>query len=356
MSSSAEILKKIKKDHGDSIAQMGHEKFADTPRLPTGIFPFDLACGGGFPMGRVSVVYGPESSGKTNVTLRAIGNGQVMFPDKQAVFVDAEGAYDPSWAAMMGIDTKRLIVLTPEYAEQAVDMMEAFLYAKDVFCVALDSVAALSTQNEIESSAEKMIVGGASLLIGKFFKKATVSFNRMRNQGLMPPAMIAINQLRHKIGVMYGNPETMPGGNAIKFASSFTVRLYGKNVIDKKINPVMPAFKDTSIIIQKWKVPILATTATFIMQMVEANGKMPGHCEDWNTVSSYLKELDYLGKGEKGGWVLFGKAYKTLEECKAALYSDPETLIDAKQQIISEMLSKGAIMEGESTEQEEQAL
>lgn len=352
MSSTAEILKKLKKDYGNSIAGMGSESLVNTPRLPTGIFPFDLASGGGFPMGRVSVVYGPESSNKTNVVLKAIGQGQRLYPDKQAVFVDAESAFDPDWATLMGVDVSKLIVVTPEYAEQAVDMIEAFLYAEDVFVVALDSIAALSTQNEIESSAEKAAVGGASLVIGKLFKKATVSFNRMRNQGHMPPAFIGINQIRHKIGVMYGDPETMPGGNAIKFASSFTVRLYGKNILEKKINPTMPAYKETNIIIKKWKMPILSVNAQFLMQMLEADGKHPGHVEDWNTVSNYLKELDYLGKADKGGWNMFGQVYKTLEECKQALYSAPDMLAETKATIISELISNGGIAPVKDEEEE----
>lgn len=352
MSNTIEIMKKLKKDYGNSIAAMGNDTYADTPRLPTGIFPFDLASGGGFPMGRVSVVFGPESSGKTNVVLKAIGQGQRIYPDKSAVFVDAEGAYDPAWASLLGVDVSKLIVVTPEYAEQAVDMIEAFLYAEDVFCVALDSIAALSTQNEIESSAEKAAVGGASLIIGKLLKKATVSFNRMRNQGMMPPAFIGINQIRHKIGVMFGDPETQPGGNAVKFAPSFIVRLYGKNVVDKKINSTLPLYKDTSIIIRKWKMPILATNATFLMQMLETGGKSPGYVEDWNTVSAYLKELDYLGKAEKGGWSMFGEVYKTLDECKQALYASPDLLAETKATIISELLSKGGLAPVASEEEE----
>lgn len=344
MSDSAEIMAKMQKEYGTASAKKGSDQYADTPRLPTGIFPLDLASGGGFPMGRVSLVYGPESSNKTNITLKAIAAGQVMYPDKVAVFVDAEGSYDPDWAALMGIDTSRLIVMSPEYAEQAVDMVEGFLYAKDVFCVVLDSVAALCTQNEVESSAEKMAVGGASAVVGKMFRKATVSFNRMRNQGLMPPAFIGINQIRHKIGVMFGNPETMPGGNAPKFASSFTVRVYGKNEMDKKIHPVMPAWKNVSFIIQKWKMPILATHGEFNMLMMHAPtlGEKPGWVNDWNTVSSYLKELDYLTKGEKGGWSMFGETYPTLVACKDALYSDPEVLQEAKAEIIKELLLKGS--------------
>jgi len=356
--STSEILKGIKKEYGDAIASIGSEGYKDTIRIPSGIFPFDLMSGGGFPMGRVSVVYGPESSGKTNLVLRALSEGQRMFPDKQAVFVDAENSFDPVWATLLGVDVNKLVVIHPEYAEQAVDIIENFLYANDVFAVVLDSIAALTTQNEIESSAEKMIVGGASLLVGKMFKKTTVSFQRMRSSGLMPPAFIGINQIRHKIGVMYGDPETMPGGNSIKFSSSFTVRLYGKSVIDKKINPVLPAYKETSVIMKKWKVPILAMKGDYTMLMLEVGDKKPGSCEDWNTVSAYLKELGYLGKAEKagGGWVLFGSPYKTLDDVRAYLYSDKDVLSEAKSQIIKDMLEKGTISASEDEDKDVEAL
>lgn len=345
MSNTDEIMKRVKKEFGQHVAKKGNEGYEDTPRLPSGIFAFDLASGGGFPMGRVSIVFGPESSGKTNIVLKAIGEGQKLYPDKKAVFVDAESSYDEAWAHQLGVDTENLIVVNPEYAEQAVDIIEAFLYAQDVFVVALDSIAALATQNEIESSAEKAAVGGASLVIGKLFRKATVSFTRMRNQGIMPPAFIAVNQVRHKVGVMYGNPETMPGGNALKFAASFIVRLYGKNEMDKKINAVMPAYKKTSIIIQKWKMPILATTAEFMMQMLDGGGGRAGEVHDWNTVAKYLRELDYLHKGEKAGWIMFGEEYKTLADCKDALFGNHQLLHKAKQQIISEMMEAQAIQE-----------
>lgn len=340
MGSSADIMKQFQKDLGENAVKAGNSNYVDTIRLPTGVFAFDLATGGGFPMGRVSIVFGVESSNKTNIVLKAIGNGQRMYPDKKAVFIDAENAYDPLWAAKMGVDTANLIVCNPEYAEQAVDMIQAFLYAEDVFAVVLDSIAALTTENEITSSAEKASVGGASLHIGKLFRKTVISFTSMRNQGLMPPAFIAVNQIRHKIGVMFGDPETMPGGNAPRFASSLTVRIYGKNEIDKKIHPVLPAFKKTSIIVRKWKVPILAVTGEFMMQMIDGAGRPAGYVEDWNTVSNYLKDLDYLSKGEKNkGWILFGEVYKTLEDCRGALYSDPATLQEVKDTIIKELLS-----------------
>lgn len=356
MTSSADIVAKMKKEYGGSIAKMGNEQYVDTPRLPTGIFPLDLASGGGFPMGRVSLVFGPESSNKTNICFKAIAQGQLIYPDKKAVFVDAEGAYDPVWASIMGIDTERLIVMQPEYAEQAVDMVEAFLYAEDVFVVVLDSIAALCTQNEVESSAEKASVGGASACVGKMFRKATISFNRMRNQGLMPPAFIGINQIRFKIGVMFGNPETMPGGNAPKYASSFTLRVYGKNEMDKKIHPVMPAWKVVTFAIHKWKMPILATTGEFKMLMQSGAGHQPGWVNDWNTIYKYLQELDYISK-EKNGYTLFGEHYPTLTAAHDYLYSQPELLQNAKSQLIAEMLDAGQGLTAQAdTPEEAQAL
>lgn len=342
MSSSTEILKKIHKDHGPSIAKLGSASMVDTPRLPTGIFPFDLASGGGFPMGRVSLIYGPESSNKTNMVLCALAQGQQIYPEKKAVFIDLENAYDGEWATKLGVDQDKIIVISPEYAEQAADFIDSFVYAEDVFAIAVDSIAALSTQNEMESSAEKVIVGGSALLTNKIFKKLPSVYNKMRNASIMPPALLAINQIRFKIGVMFGNPETLPGGNAQKYASSFTVRVYGKNIIDKKINAVMPSQKEVNLVIQKWKVPILSTNAVYNMQMLQHGGHGPGWCDDKNTLFAYLKELDYLNKGDKGGWVLFGDTFQTLDACAAHLYGDSDLLREAKATIIKEMLDRGS--------------
>lgn len=342
MTTIAEIMKKVAKDMGANVATRGMTSYVDVGRIPTGIFAIDLAMGGGFPEGKCSIVYGPESSNKTNLILKTIVEAQRKHPDKSVVFVDAEHALDLIWARTMGVDVDKLILIMPEHAEQAVDLIETFSYATDVSLIILDSIAALTTQREIENSSETASVGGASLLIGKLYRKVTVSYNKMKNQGQTPPAFIAINQIRSKIGVMYGNPETMPGGNPPKFASSMTLRVYGKNILDKKIHGAMPAFKEVNCVIQKWKVPILSVNAVYTMQMIKANGNVPGFISDWNTISSYMKELDYLGKGEKGGWIMNGELYKTLDEARTALYGDPEALADMKQALITEMLAKGS--------------
>jgi recombination protein RecA len=341
MTTTAEILKKIRKDHGDNIAKIGGLDFVDVPRIPTGIFPLDLAMGGGWPQGKCCIIYGPESSNKTNVAIKTIVEAQRMWPEKKVVFVDAEHALDLKWATQLGVDTERLIVILPECAEQAVNFIESFIYADDVSLIVLDSIAALITSNELESDAEKAAVGGASLLIGKLYRKVIVSFSKMTNSGATPPTFLAINQIRTKIGVMFGNPETQPGGNPPKFASAMTVRVSGKNIVDPKLSTVVPSFKEVNCVLHKWKAPILGTSAVYSMQMIDAGGNIAGHVSDWTTICAYLKELDYLTKGEKGGWVLSGTHYATQQAAKEALYSDPDLLAELKGLIISELRERG---------------
>ena len=232
MSKVKDIVKGINDEYGTSVAGEG-VNWAEADRIPTGWFPFDLATGGGFPMGGVSIVYGPESSLKSTLALRAIAQCQILKPHLKCAFLDLEGAYEPSWGKTLGVDNSKLVYALPDYAEQVVDITIALLEAEDIGIVVIDSLAAMAPENEVVSSAEKASVGGSGLIISKFCRKLTTAINQAKRQGRYP-LVIAINQIRHKIGVMYGNPETMPGGFAFKFASKMTVRLYGKDVEDKK--------------------------------------------------------------------------------------------------------------------------
>lgn len=336
------ILAKLHKDFGAEIGGLG-DKYVNLPRLPFDIFPLDLALGGGIPWGKLTEIYGPESSNKTNKVLKLIRSAQRMYPDKKQVFIDAEHALDPSWATKMGVDMDRVIVMHPDFAEQAVDFVEAFLYAPDVSLVALDSVAALITANEIASSADKAVVGGASAVVGKMIRKAVLAMGQARKQNPegFAPAFVCINQIRHKIGVMFGDPETTPGGNALRFAAACRLRSYGKNVVEKKIDPAMPSYKECNIIIRKWKFPILQVNAQYSMQMLKFGGRGYGHVEDFNTVATFLKECDYLTKGHGGSWLLSGSEFQTLAAVRQYLESDPEVMASYKAAIISEMVDKG---------------
>lgn len=331
--STKDVLKHINKTYGDNVASEGVE-LIDERRLPTGVFPFDMATGGGFPEGRVSLVYGPESSLKTTIVLLAIAHNQKFHPERTNVFIDVECSYNPEWGAALGVDNEKLIYSRPDYAEQVVDIAEAFLYAEDIGIVAVDSLGALITANEVDSSAEKAVVGGAGLVVGRLYRKVTLALGRGVKEGRMP-TFIAINQIRFKIGVMYGDPETMPGGVAFKFASSLTVRMYGKDELDKKVNAVLPAWKYCSGIIKKWKVPVVARSFEFKL----ATMPMPmynldiGQTDDWNTILAYLKEYGMVyGNGKN--WVLHDKEYGTLKEIRALISANPEYGNAVRQELI----------------------
>ncbi len=320
MSSVEELTKGLQKEYGDGTVVSGDviESFG---RIATTIFPFDLATGGGFPEGKISIVYGPESSLKTTIALKAIAAHQRRHPEKVCVFVDLEASYEEEWAIHLGVITSRVKIVRPDFAEQAVDIMESLLYAEDLGIMVIDSLAALITANEVDSSANKAVVGGSGLVINRLYRKATLALNTARKEG-RTPTLIVINQIRHKIGVMYGDPETMPGGNAFKFASALTVRLYGKDEMDKKISSVLPVWKICSGIIKKFKQPIAARSFEFKLSVDKSTGLAIGEVDDWATILAYLKEAGFLEKDPKAGWKLFDETYKTQNEIRQLLRED----------------------------------
>ena len=294
---------------GELVGSFGGS-LANSDRIPTGLFPLDLALGGGFPRGRCSIIYGPESSSKTNIVLKAIASHQMLWPDKINVFFDIENSFDPDWAAQLGVQTDKLIVIKPGYAEQCVDMAESFLYSEDCGIVAIDSLAALVTTGELEASAEKGAFGGASMVTGKLARKTTLALQEAEKQGRYP-SLFYVNQTRFKMGVMFGDPETMPGGNAPRFQASMWLRVYGKNVMDKSVSDVMPVIKEVNFVLKKWKCPVLAASGKFEMATQAYGGLQIGQCDDFGTVSEYLKTFGEFEKADKGkGWIDLRRALR----------------------------------------------
>jgi recombination protein RecA len=328
----------MQKKHGAESATLGGTQ-EEVERLPTGVFPFDLSTGGGFPRGKISIVYGPESSGKTNLFLLAIAQEQRKNPSQMNVFVDVENSFDEAWAKKLGVDTSKLIVLHPDYAEQAVDMVEAMLQAEDVSIIVVDSLAAMIPFNEMDSTAEKVSVGGNSAIIGKMMRKCINVMSKEKRKGHYPTVLM-VNQTRFKIGVMFGNPETMPGGQAMKFASGLTIRIYGKNIMKESVSKTMPVFKGTDTVAQKWKVPIVSVNSTYNMCMIPHEGLKPGEVDDWNTVSTYMRDLGFLAKNGTNGWVMFEDKFKNLDECRLALKADSALENKIKSLIIEAMVAK----------------
>lgn len=325
----------------------------DPPRLGTGIFAVDLQLGGGIPMGRISVIYGPEASMKTTLALKFIAEAQRRFPDKKAVFVDVEGHYSKEWAIKMGVDEPALTVVGPDTAEQAVNFIESLLYAEDLSVVVLDSLAALVTNAELDSDAEKAQVGTQGLLINKMYRKVTRALLLAKKEKKRTPTLILINQIRYKIGVMYGNPEIMPGGPSFLFASFMTLRTYGKDEMDTSVSKDLPAFKKVNVIVKKKKVPIVATKSEFLLALLPnpALGLKVGESYDWTTVLHYLKAYNLLVK-VKGGWDLLcmdGEllSYPKQEDLKKAMRDDPEFDALVKGHIISTVLEGADMIPGD---------
>lgn len=353
--SAAEVLKKMQKDAGEAVGSFGG-KLVDTVRIPTGIFAFDLATGGGFPRGRVSCIYGPESSSKTNLALLAIRNHQLMFPTKTCVFVDIEHSFDPVWAKKLGVDVSKLIVVQPTHAEMAIQYTCQFMEADDIGVIVVDSLAMLATQAELEKPMETGTMGGSSLIIGRMVRRTTASIANNALAEKEQPTLIYINQTRQKIGVMFGDPETMPGGAAPRFQLSLWVRVYGKNVMENKVSQNLPTFKNVKATVKKWKVPILSLHAEFDMVMIPHKGLTIGMADDFNTLKEYLSDLGELEK-VKEGWKMLGTPYKTLELCKKEIYENKEFGNSVRSAVIEAVLGKAeALIEGDNmTEQELEA-
>ncbi|MCK5788777.1 MAG: hypothetical protein KAH32_07250 [Chlamydiia bacterium] len=348
MASIETLLKEMNKQYEDNVVSEG-AIMLDSDRAPTGILPLDLCLGGGFPLGRISIIWGAESSLKTTIALKTIEMFQKMHPDKKCVFVDLEASYVPEWGAVLGVDNEKLIYVLPQYAEQAVDIIEGFLYADDVGIIVVDSLAALITANELDSSADKAVVGGSGLVIGKLYRKSAMALSTGIREG-RTPTLLCINQVRQKIGG-YGNPDVMPGGNAFKFASAMTIRVYGKDELDKKIHGSLPCWKAISGTINKWKVPVTAKTFEFKVSLMDDTGFPVGTTNDWNTLSTYLKDLGYLVKGEKTGqWFLFDEEYKTLNPIKKRLAEDLEFDLLVRNTVIDAVLN--GIEEDETIDKE----
>ena len=203
----------INKQFGDgAIRRLGDTKTVDVELVSSGALSLDLALGGGYPKGRILEIYGPESSGKTTLTLHAIA--EIQRQGGTAAFIDAEHALDPSYARKLCVDTDNLLVSQPDNGEQALEIAETLVRSNAVDLVVVDSVAALVPQAEIEGEMGDSHMGLQARLMSQALRKLTGIINKSHT------TVIFINQIRMKIGVMFGNPETTTGGNALKFYAS----------------------------------------------------------------------------------------------------------------------------------------
>jgi recombination protein RecA len=243
-------METIEKQFGKgSIMKLGEDHATAVETTPTGALSLDLALGGGIPKGRVVEVYGPESSGKTTLTLHAIA--EVQKAGGTAAFIDAEHALDPAYAKRIGVDVDNLLLSQPDNGEQALEIVETLVRSNAVDLIVVDSVAALVPRAEIEGDMGDSLPGLQARLMSQALRKLTGIINRSKG------TVIFINQIRMKIGVMFGNPETTTGGNALKFYASVRMDIrrigqikQGDDVIGNRTrvkvvkNKVAPPFRE----------------------------------------------------------------------------------------------------------------
>jgi recombination protein RecA len=243
-------LSQIEKQFGKgSIMKLGQEFKIDVPAIPSGALSLDLALGvGGIPRGRVIEIFGPEASGKTTLTLSIIKQAQER--GGVAAFIDAEHAFDAPYAKKIGVNLDDLLMSQPDTGEQALEIAETLVRSNAIDVIAIDSVAALTPRAEIEGEMGDAQIGLQARLMSQALRKLTAAISKSKT------SVIFINQIREKIGIMFGSPETTPGGRALKFYSSIRIDLrrlasirQGDNVIGNRVrakivkNKVAPPFK-----------------------------------------------------------------------------------------------------------------
>ncbi len=249
-----QVLSDIEKQFGKgSIMRLGDNEKREIDVIPSGSISLDIALGiGGYPKGRIVEIYGPESSGKTTFALHAIAEAQKL--GGKAAFIDAENSLDPQYAARLGVDTNELLLSQPDNGEQALEIAEALVRSGAISVIVIDSVAALVPQAEIEGEMGDSHVGLQARLMSQALRKLAGIINKTGT------VAIFINQLREKVGVMFGNPEVTPGGRALKFYSSIRLDIrrseqikMGSDIIGNKTkvkvvkNKMAPPFKTCEI-------------------------------------------------------------------------------------------------------------
>ncbi|HDN97943.1 MAG TPA: recombinase RecA [bacterium] len=249
-------IEQIEKEFGKgAIMKLGEKSKIEVDVIPTGAISLDIALGvGGIPRGRVTEIYGQEASGKTTLALHILAEAQKM--DGQVAFIDAEHALDPSYAKKLGVNIDDMLVSQPDTGEQALEIAESLIRSNAIDVVVIDSVAALVPKAELEGEMGDSVMGLQARLMSQALRKLVGYISKSKT------AAIFINQVREKIGVFFGNPETTPGGRALKFYASVRLEVRriesiksGSDIVGNKIkvkvvkNKVAPPFKETELLI-----------------------------------------------------------------------------------------------------------
>ena len=311
-------IDKIEKDHGKgTIMKLGDNKVVDVPVIPTGSIGLNAALGvGGYPRGRVIEIFGPESSGKTTLAIHAIAEAQKA--GGIAAIIDAEHAFDRFYAEKLGVDVENLFISQPDDGEQALEIADQLIRSSAIDIIVIDSVAALTPKAEIEGDMGDNRVGLQARLMSQALRKLTASINKTNT------CCIFINQLREKIGVMFGNPETTTGGNALKFYSSIRLDIRRATQI-KEGDEVIG--NQTRVKVVKNKVAPPLKKAEFDIMFGEGISKA-GEIIDMGVETGIIKK--------SGSWFSYGdsKLAQGRDACKRLIQDNPELASELEEKIM----------------------
>lgn len=320
-------LQNIEKAHGKgAIMRLGEAKAnMNVEVISTGILPLDIALGvGGIPRGRIIEVFGPESSGKTTVTLHMIAEAQKA--GGIAAFIDAEHALDPEYARKLGVNIEELLISQPDTGEQALEIVDALVHSAAIDIIVVDSVAALVPKSEIEGDMGTSVVGLQARLMSQAMRKLTGIISKTRT------AAVFINQLREKIGVTYGNPEVTTGGRALKFYASVRIDVRRADSIKQGTESLG---NRTRAKIVKNKVAPPFKTAEFDIMYGEGVSRL-------GSIIDMGVELDIVDKS--GAWFSYEgtRLGQGKENAKATLEEKPEMIAEIEEKIRTKLLVEGA--------------
>lgn len=318
-------MDQITKQFGDgSIMKLGDAYKVDVELISSGALSLDLALGGGYPKGRVIEIYGPESSGKTTLTLHAIA--EVQRKGGTAAFIDAEHALDPAYAKRLGVDTDNLLVSQPDNGEQALEIVETLVRSNAVDLVVIDSVAALVPQAEIDGDMGDSHMGLQARLMSQALRKLTGIISKSKT------TVIFINQIRMKIGVMFGNPETTTGGNALKFYASVRIDI-------RRIGQIK---NGEEIVGNRTKVKIVKNKIAPPFRIAEFDIMYNEGISNTGDVLDLAVQHEIVGKA--GAWFDYADAKigQGREATKAYLKENPKVLAEIEKKVRAKVIEEEA--------------
>lgn len=373
-----QVTRRINQEHGVGTVVTGRELVIDPPRLPTGVFAVDYATGGGLPIWGSTCFWGPDSGGKTTLGINAmVMAGQICWRcfnlisecscsgnalRMKSSWIDIEGTFDRDWATKVGADPDSYILALAESGEQYINIATQVIKAEDCGLVVIDSLAALAPSSELEAAAEDQFIGLQARMITRMVRNLKQRLIRERKLG-HPCAILFVNQMRTKIGQLYGDPETMPGGYGMKHEFSLLLRLVKKSL--RKDGPDRKYFdakrsknqaERFSFSVKKAKVQTLAGVGEFV-RVVEKMPELdlsPGMVDDYATLLSYCKTYNIITKDPKGGWRYFNFKANTLDQIREVWMRNPAQKVKAQKSVIEHAKIQFSTQGGRDTGSDEE--